>query len=319
MIKHLVKTLLDKATKTPVVAGPGAMLYRERGNICALAGHDRVAIVASWTDGASMSLSLSRYLHALADCGFTPVVVSTSDAKSPLEWPHGLPEDAVVLRRRNLGYDFGTWAAALEAIPGIRECAHVLLTNDSMVGPFRPLDDLIERAICSGANVVGLTDTFQAGHSLQSYFMMFNNGILGDVEWRRFFRSVRPQAKKLEYVWRYELRVAIVAVVGGYGWQTLFPSTLVQAHHRNPPVDHWRELLDWEFPFVKRTLWSDQSFADRALQAEAFLQRRFGIEAQEWLPASEPQQRSPVGEIDEVLGAASMTSIDENKEMGEHI
>lgn len=288
MLVRKLRTLRQKLTDRPVVATPGAALRLERGDLGVLQGAARVAIVASWSQDARMSLSLSRYLHALSECGFTPVVVSVSQVSGPLLWPHGLPDNTVVVRRRNVGYDFGSWSAALEALPQVRRAKHVLLTNDSMAGPFWALDQIVERATQSNAGLVGLTDTFQIGRSIQSYFMMFNGGILNAPEWRRFFRSVRAQKEKMDYVWRYELKVAVIAVSGAFGWQILFPASLVGALHQNPSLDRWRQLLEQGFPFVKRTLWTHPDYLDRATQAGAYLERKYSVAVEDWLPPGTP-------------------------------
>lgn len=284
MLKQRLEAVAHRVTTAPVVATDGARLHLERGDLSILADVDKVAIIASWSATEAMSRSLSEYAFALAECGFACVVVSTSEVGAPLVWPHGLPQGTIVARRRNVGYDFGTWASALEALPGVRSKQHVLLTNDSMVGPFGPLDQIVARATSSKAGLVGLTDTFQIGHSIQSYFMMFNQGVLDCPEWRRFFRGVRPQEEKLDYVWRYELKVAPVAVSGGFGWEVLFPTALVDALHHNPTLDQWRELVDSGFPFVKRTLWSDPDLGDRAEHASVYLGKLFGIQTADWLP-----------------------------------
>ena len=46
---------------------------------------------------------MSEYLRQLTDNGYTTVVVSTCESPEPLEFPHGLPETTMVLRRPNLG------------------------------------------------------------------------------------------------------------------------------------------------------------------------------------------------------------------------
>ena len=284
MFANRLRVLKEKLTVPRVIAGFGGALRLERGSLESLDRAERVALVASWTKEPRVSLSLSRYLFALEACGFVPVVISVAAHEDPLLWPHGLPESTVVLRRHNVGYDFGSWSVALQALPGVRRAKHVLLTNDSMVGPFEPLDGLIERATQSKAGLVGMTDTYLMTYSIQSYFMMFNGGILDAPEWRRFFRGVREQKEKMDYVWRYEIKVAAVAVSGAFGWEVLFPAALVGAMHQNPTLDRWRQLLESGFPFVKRTLWTHPDYLDRSVEAGAYLARKRGISVEDWLP-----------------------------------
>ena len=284
MLRTKLRAWRNDLLTPPVVAGEGGVLFLERGDRSSVEGKPRVAIVASWARSPIVSRSLSAYLAELDRCGFATIVVSSSEHSEPLEWPYGIPPTTIVVRRRNLGHDFGSWAAALEAFPTVRSADHVLLTNDSMIGPLVPLSPILGKATSTEANVVALTDSFQIGHSLQSYFMMFNRGVLQTTEWKAFFRGIRHQAEKLDVVFRYELAVAKIAVIGAYGWSAMFSAERVGAQHRNPTLDHWKELLDLGFPFVKRTLWTDPQFADSARQAETYLKESFEIDANAWLP-----------------------------------
>lgn len=288
-VLYQLKGFAHDLVTTPVVAGPGALLREEQGSRKTLEGADRIAIIASWSPSPEMSLSLSKYLWELSRCGYVCLVVSSADTASPLRWPHGLPPDAVVLRRENIGYDFGSWAAALNALPEARKAEHVLLTNDSMVGPFTEIASLLREAESSLAGVVALTDSLQMGHAIQSYFMMFNGGILDERPWRSFFQSIRPQPSKMDVVYRYEVKVGQVAVSGGYGWDVIFPAKGMHMEHTNPVLFGWEELLTKGFPFVKRTLWTDPEYHHQAREAERYLRKHHGVEVAEWLPRIESE------------------------------
>ncbi len=268
----------------PVVSGLGAYLQLESGTLSSLDNARRVAVIASWDAGNVMSLSLSRYVESLAKAGYTSLVVFTGKTQLPLVWPHGLAESAVVVRRRNIGYDFGSWAAALNAVPAIRSADHVLLTNDSMVGPFESVEPILRRIESSAASVTTLTDSFQIGHSLQSYFMHFKDGILDDLAWRHFFDGVRSQKSKMDVVYKYERAVARECVAGAYGWQALYPATALKVAHENSAIVAWQDLLDLGFPFVKRTLWNEPSLAAEAQKAGLYLKETRGVNVQDWLP-----------------------------------
>lgn len=285
-----LKNLYRDATVPPVVAGRGGALRLERGDLTTLEGASRVVLCASWSAQPKCSLSFSTYLRQLTDGGYVCVVGSVAEFSEPLEWPYGLPESTIVLRRQNVGYDFGTWSAMLEALPSVRTADHVLLTNDSMVGPFTPIADLLRRAEASNAGLVGLTDSFQLGHSIQSYFVLFNGKILDNPEWRYFFRSVRPQRSKMEVVARYEMQLARAAVQGAFGWEVLFPSTALRAAHTNPTLSQWKELLELGFPFIKRTIFADTQFEAEATQARGFIRSHLGLIVDEWLPVSLTQK-----------------------------
>lgn len=281
---------LERAARTiavpPVISGLGAYLQPESGVPESLSSSDRIAVIASWDAGNIMSLSLSRYIEELEQAGYLSLVVFTGNSQAPLEWPHGLADSAVVVRRRNIGYDFGSWAAALNALPFIRKAENVLLTNDSMVGPFASLKDLMADVEESTASVVALTDSYQVGHSVQSYFMHFKGGILGDLAWRHFFDGVRSQKSKLDVVFTYEASVARESIAGAYGWKAQFPAGALGVAHQNPALVAWRELLELGYPFVKRTLWTEPSLKTEAELATLYLKKKRGINVQDWLPVA---------------------------------
>lgn len=284
-VKALARDLVTK----PVVASSAARLRVERGSLDAFASPalpEKVAIVAAWSHAPAQSLSLSRYLQELHEAGFWLLVVSTADFAEPLQWPHGIPASAVVLRRENSGYDFGSWAAVLHALPQIRRTDTVLLTNDSLVGPFWSLRPIFQDLAQSRADVVGLTDSTQLDHTLQSYFLAFKHGVLAEPPWRRFFANIRPQATKMGVVYRYEAAIVAKCRREGYAWEAQYPARALRAGKANPSLVWWRELLQAGTPFVKRTLFTEPKLAAEGEAARRFLAEEYGIAVEEWLPAS---------------------------------
>ena len=289
---YRLQTWKQALTTRPIVALEAAKLYKERGDVAAVESADKVAVVSGWSEGEDQSLSLSTYLQELSAAGYLTIVVSTSGAPGPLQWTHGIPEDTIVLRRRNIGYDFGSWAAVLEALPAVRRASHTLLTNDSMVGPFIPMRELLRRAEEDPAGVVAMTDSKQLGFGIQSYFMVFNGGILDAPEWRSFFRGVREQPTKMDVVHRYEQRVAVTAARGAFGWDVLFPADVIHASIDNPTLAKWKELLDIGYPFAKRTLWTHEDFISEGDRAARYLRARWGVEVEDWLPDSAQETKA---------------------------
>lgn len=243
---------------------------------------DRVAIVAQFSVGPRQPRSLSEYLRELTRCGYTTVVVSTCEADSPLEFPSGLPEQTMVLRRPNLGYDFGSWATALGCFPELRAIDTVLFTNDSLLGPFEPIDHLLDWAAEPGPDVRGLTASYQFGRHIQSYFLAFRGGILQDRVWRDFFNSVRVEPHKDEVVRAYELGASMLCFGEGYSTDVWVTGPEVGVLNGNPTVDGWKNLIESGFPFLKRTIMTDESTKAHAAEATQYIQRRFATDISLW-------------------------------------
>ena len=138
---------------------------------------ERLAVMAHWDPASRVSRSVRSLVDALGQAGYWTVVVSTAPGSAHLDWVDGRPAGVTIVRRPNLGYDFGSWATALDLFPTIRTAPAVLLVNDSLAGPFAPIDHLLERFHRSHADVWAMTDTSQLGQHLQSYCL----GFRGDV------------------------------------------------------------------------------------------------------------------------------------------
>lgn len=247
-----------------------------------LTASGRVAVVAHWAPTPRVSLSMARLVGELGASGYRCVVVSTAQG-GHLEWPEGPPPGTAVLRRVNEGYDFGSWAVGLTMYPEIRRCGLVILTNDSMVGPFAPLGPLLTAFEGATTDVWAVTDSHQLTHHIQSYFVGFHNGVLDERPWRRFFDGVRHHDEKMDVVMNHELRIMAVCRSEGYPWTVQYRASDLGAGIENPTLVGWRRLLALGFPFVKRTIITDPTTAPGGDQVGTALRRKYGVELSEWL------------------------------------
>ena len=246
-------------------------------------GADRVAVVAQYSPTARVTRSLSSYVRELVRCGYRVVVVSASEDPAELTWPSPPPSEVTVLRKPNVGYDFGSWAVALDHVPSIREARRVLLTNDSLLGPFAPLDGLLGRYESCRADVWGVTDSWQLGHHLQSYLLGFTGGILADPPLARFFQEVREQRTKMDVVMRYELGLSRLLVSEGYTMHAEFRSHRLGAGDANPTLASWRGLVEAGFPFVKRMVVEKPEVAPSGDRVAAVLAATYGARLSDWI------------------------------------
>lgn len=241
---------------------------------------DRVALIAHFDPGARLSPSVRALVAALDDEGWVPVVVSASPRAPDA---YDLPGSAAVILRPNLGYDFGSWATALRMLPEARAGAEVILANDSMVGPFAPLDVLMGRVEASGADVWAATSSLQLAPHLQSYFLRFAPGVLDRPELVEFFAGVRHLTNKVAIVRRYELGLTRVIRRAGLRSAAGFPAASLGAGRANPTTAAWRELMVAGHPFFKRTLLHDPRVrVERAVLAEA-VREIFGADLEHFL------------------------------------
>jgi lipopolysaccharide biosynthesis protein len=242
----------------------------------------RTAILAHWASDGRVGRSASELTKAVRDAGYTVVVVSTAPGGTPLDWTGGRLPGVVVLRRPNIGYDFGSWATALEHYPSIADSDHVLMLNDSLVGPFHSIEHLLDHFHASAADVWGLTDSTQFHHHLQSYCLGFTRQSLRKPPLVRFWRGIRSWASRIEVIQANELGLSRLLANEHFVTEAAIPYWRVVKENENPTLLGWRRLLDLGFPFVKRQLLLEPDVAPDGSHVRVEIWRRFGVRIDEW-------------------------------------
>lgn len=273
----------------PLVSELSAGLLHEAGPHRESSWEPRsAAVIASWSDEGRISPSLARLAQELAANGFETLVVCASDSSEPLVWPGVIPDEVTIYRRRNMGYDFGTWSEALRAFPGLRRGDEVLLVNDSFMGPFRGLSELVADFRNSRTPVWGLVSSAQVTWHLQSHFIGYRGGALGLAPLRRFWREIRVLEDKRDVIDSYELGLSRVLIAAGIPTTVRYPYQWVTPIGCNVTVEGWSQLLRMGFPFLKRELIREPFIqtAIMRIEREDVLDRArslFGVELEEWV------------------------------------
>ena len=255
----------------------------ELGN-ATLSRSPRVAVLAQWSTRPRMTKSFCTLVHELQSFGYRVVVCSASADAGSLEWDDSVDETRlIVLRRRNLGYDFGSWRAALALLPELVMADKVLLANDSMAGPFASLGGLLADFDRTTADVWSLTDSSQLDHHLQSYFLGFDGGVLRERPVRAFFAGVRHETNKRRIIIRNEIGLSQLLRQEGFALESAFPHQRFVKRGQNPVILGWRRLLEAGFPFLKREILRDASVAPDGSSARVVIRSLFGIDVNAWV------------------------------------
>ncbi|MDP9094132.1 MAG: rhamnan synthesis F family protein [Actinomycetota bacterium] len=273
-------SILDQ--RDPVVSAVVGKVRCEHGSLVDFGSPDRVALAVHWSSGPVVSRSFRRLLNEFASNGYRPVVVSACEVNQPLEWGGELPAETIVLRKPNLGYDFGSWAVGLACLP-IARAPYVILANDSLVGPFASLASFLERFAATPADVWSMTDTYQYFHHLQSYFLGFRRGVLAEPPLARFFDTVREEDSKWQIIMRNELALTRLLYAEGYVITSAFRSENIVSPGSNPVIEGWRTLLERGFPFVKREILRDSNVAPDGDLVPREVEARFGERVEDWI------------------------------------
>ena len=256
-------------------------------------GAERVAFVAQWSTMAALSLSTSRLIQELQRAGYRVIVSSSCPDPEPLtvhEAADVRVDDLTVLRRPNVGYDFGSWTAAMHRYEHLLAADKVLVVNDSLVGPFASLEPVIRNFETTTADVWGMVQSRQVRPHLQSYFRGFRYGSLEEPTMRRFWRDVRVIPDKLELIAAYEYGFTDLLQRHGYSTASYVHADDVVWGELNPTIQGWERLLDAGVPFIKRELLRRPDLVPDGGRIRRVLTERFGIEVDEWweAPPSSP-------------------------------
>ena len=161
----------------------------------------------------------------------------------------------VILIRRNEGYDFGSWMAALRWLKNDLKYIHqLILTNDSFWGPITPLDDLFKRIKSSNADIIGLTDDQMYTPHLQSAFLAFRQPVIQSDAFQNFWDQLKSWPRKRDLIKKYEVGLPVLLQQSGFKTESLY------TQNANGNILHtaWRELIEAKnFPFLKVSLLRD--------------------------------------------------------------
>jgi len=253
----------------------------ERGSLPLPSG-SRAAVIASYGTGPSVSRSLATLVKELRVAGYPTIVVRASDDVTPLEWPEGFTGPDVIIRKPNIGYDFGSLAVGLFLAPEVLARDKVLLVNDSLLGPFATLGPLIADFESSSADAWGACHTMQVIPHLQSFFLGFRRGVLSDPSLRAFWSSVRHHEDKARIIENYELGLSRLLYSEAFSSAAAFDSERLVHPTDNPTIAGWKRLIDLGMPFVKRELYINPLLAVDGHEIRSYIMKTFNEDPEEW-------------------------------------
>ncbi len=242
-----------------------------------------VALFVHYDPAGQVAPRVCHFLTALNEAGLSVFFVSNTGRAELAADPGLRTLCAGILVRRNIGYDFGAMREGLAHWQLPHPATRMLvLANDSVLGPFRPLDAVFRRIDFDEADFWGATDSLQRGYHVQSWFLVAGRKAMDHPGWARFWDGVRPVQSKEWVVGHYEVALTRALQRCGLRVRALWPYSALTAHliqpeqsfasvrHvqqlarvrrligmgylLNPTADLWRQLLAAGCPFIKREL-----------------------------------------------------------------
>jgi len=184
----------------------------------------KVVLFMHFDRGGRVRPQIITYLKEFAANGRSVVFVTNSGRLTDPAMAELREICAGVIVRRNVGYDFGAWRDGIEYL-GLPRAGteELILANDSLFGPLRPIGDLLARLDYTETDIWGLTDSWQFRYHLQSFFLAFGPAALQSPAFAKFWASVRPVPAKSYIVRAFEIGVTQAMVKAGLRCEALWP------------------------------------------------------------------------------------------------
>jgi hypothetical protein len=209
---------------------------------------ETMALFATHAPEGRIKPHIRPFLEALASQGVTTILIVTTDQIRDVETTDLVDLVGGLYVRQNEGYDFGAWAHVARDVDWVRTRS-LCLVNDSVIGPLNAggFSTVFSRVRDSDARLIGLTDSLEITHHLQSYFLVAKAEGVGTL--MNFLAGVKAYTNKEDVIIHYEIPLSRHFRNLDLKVEALFPSSAPG----NPTIAHWRELIQQGFPFAKIT------------------------------------------------------------------
>ena len=204
------------------------------------------------------------------------VVISTSGAdEASLEQ---LPTNVEFVTRQNFGYDFFSYKWGLDLVPEYPDFDHVVISNDSFIGPSVPLRDIVTSTQAQKYDLMGMTWSLNHGAHAQSFFLVAGRPVIRSKSFRSFWKDMEPVSDRTSVIRSYEVGLSRTVREAGFSLGGYFEPTQQEfelsrrrfRHHSDVRLHITQrdrflsELTDWS---GKQTL----NFNPAAAMADRFL------------------------------------------------
>jgi ADP-heptose:LPS heptosyltransferase len=210
---------------------------------------NEVALFVTHSPHGRLKPHVYHYVDGLRRQGIAVVLIVAADAPFIAADNNLLEKTEGLLIRRNEGYDFAAWAHILLLHPELFDAKILYLLNDSLIGPTNDetFGYLLRRLRNSHADLIGLTENYERGWHIQSYFLALKSRCLKSSIFQKFINSIVSYQDKEDVINDYEIRLAPLLTTAGFSCEPMFRAL----DFGNPTLFHWEHLLRSGFPFVK--------------------------------------------------------------------
>jgi len=235
-----------------------------------------VALFVTHSPSGTIKGHVDRYAAMLQDAGIDVVLIIAADQRRTAI-PKVLEDRcSAIYVRKNVGFDFAAWSHVLQEDLTLFTSETIYLINDSMIGPL-DRDDfmrLIKKVREAKEDIISLTDSYEYGWHLQSFFLAIKRRALSSYALHAYLNDVINFDNKDDVIRHYELTFGPRMRASAITCAALFPSEVTD---RNRSIYGWRNLVRVGFPFIKASLVDADHQTIGGTEAKALI-KEFGID-----------------------------------------
>ena len=233
----------------------------------------RLAVYVHYQKENTVSAPDLYCLRSLAECADICFVTNSDLNPAEENKLKGLVRKMV--KRKNVGFDFGAWRDALKQLDWT-DYDEVVLMNNSVVGPFIPFTRIFGAMAENPADFWGMTEfpetrnprreeakAFPEGvipAHVQSYFMVFRKRVLNSDAFRKFWSGVRNEKNIIQVISKYETRLSGELIRAGFCGDVWFrtaaalQNTDIVTPEFNALYCRPLDFIILGFPFLKKNI-----------------------------------------------------------------
>lgn len=122
--------------------------------------------------------------------------------------------DSVIIRK-NVGYDFASWQAALKS-ETLKDFDELILCNDSVYGPLFPLGKIFSEMKERECDFWGITSNYDIAYHLQSYFIVFRKTVFSSGIFKKFWEGTAIPVSKDKVIKHCEVGLSQTLLNAGF-------------------------------------------------------------------------------------------------------
>ncbi len=194
-----------------------------------------------------------------------------------------------VVEKPNQCQDFSSWRIGLELSNNAEGYISVLLTNDSVFGPFFDLCKIIDTMRERGAALWGLTESSELRQHLQSYFVWAERNVLDSSAWKDFWKDIRWKNSRRWICMKYEIGFSQAMANAGfqfYAWvstEKVLRIPGILSGCPNIVLACALPLIEYfDFPFLKRSLFSKEFRSFLYLYSDPRMAKNYWSSLSKW-------------------------------------